>query len=123
MRRLLVLIEFLTSKETWRNFPASIHESNNDRFFHVNEPLQNNKLVTGPSEPALGSAQDADVVSPSAISDLYLYPEYEGSSKLVAVNIHPFVIEKGDLPERPQPRLVTSRIVGRGVGLIREDVE
>jgi len=74
----------------------------------------------------LGSAQDAGVVSPSAISDLYLYPGYEGSFKLLAVNIHPFVIEKHvveDPAEQAQPRHVTSRIVGRGVSLIREDVE
>ena len=83
-------------------------------------------MVTGPSEPALGSAQVADVASPSAISDLYLDPEHEGSFKILAVNIHPFVIEKHvteDPTERPQARHVTSRIVGRGITLIREDVE
>ncbi len=107
----------------WRISPVAMHDSEGGGSFHkINAHTQNSKLRTSVSEQPPGSAQDSDGISAGAISGLYLHPAYKGSFELLAATINPPVITKPGM-EDTDPQCMTSRIVGRGVRLVREDVE
>lgn len=77
-------------------------------------------------ESASGSVPDSDVNSACEILDLYLCPTYEGSFELLAATIRPPMNAKPSIEhpvERSRTRRVTSRIVGRGVFLLRGDID
>ncbi|KAI0287182.1 hypothetical protein BC826DRAFT_1046067 [Russula brevipes] len=104
---------------------ASTHDSESGGgFFHADAHSPNSHpLGTTFSENTPGLARDLGLGSVSAISDTDLHAPYKGSFALLTASLQPPANAKPGVedPEgQSHTRRVTSRIVGRGVCLVRE---